>query len=159
TAANQIVINAGLASTAGLKVGDQVGVLTVHAAKKTFALVGIFEYSGGRGSLGGEQTVAFTMPVAQQLMLGGPDRYSSIAVRAAAVGLLAGVGTGFGLAYLFGHLGGANLQLAGVGVPLSAVIAAFGVGITITVLAATLPALRAARVAPVEALRESATDD
>ena len=265
TADDQIVVNAGLAGTAGLKVGDQVGVLTVHAAKKTFTLVGIFEYSGGRGSLGGEQTVAFTLPVAQQLMLGGPDRYSAISVRAgpgvsdtvlrdriaatvgpdyqvqtnaelnasasqdikaglgffndvllgfagvalfvgtflilntfsiiiaqrtrelalmraigasrrqivgsvlleafaigvlaSAVGLLAGVGTGAGLAYLFGHLGGANLQLAGIGVPLSAVIAAFGVGITITVLAATLPALRAARVAPVEALRESASDD
>ena len=54
---------------------------------------------------------------------------------------------------------GTNLPLAGVGVPLSAVIAAFGVGITITMIAALLPALRAARVAPVEALREAATND
>ena len=265
TADDQIVVNAGLATTAGLHVGDRVGVLTLAAPKKTFTLVGIFEYSGGRGSLGGEQTVAFTMPVAQQLMLGGPDRYSAISVRAApgvtdavlkdriaaavgpdyrvltntelnatasngiktglgffnnvllgfagvalfvgtflilntfsiivaqrtrelalmraigasrrqiigsvlleafvigvlasAVGLLAGIGTGAGLAYVFSHLGGANLPVAGIGVPPSAVIASFTVGITITLVAALLPALRAARVAPVEALREAAVND
>src|SRR5262249_33468215 len=40
TADNQIAINAALAKTAGLHVGDQVGVLTVAPGKRTFDLVG-----------------------------------------------------------------------------------------------------------------------
>jgi putative ABC transport system permease protein len=82
TAANEIAINADLAKTAKLTVGDQVGVLT-REPKKTFTLVGIFGYSGGRDSLGGVQEVAFTTPVAQQLMLGAKDTFSSIDVKAA----------------------------------------------------------------------------
>jgi putative ABC transport system permease protein len=66
---NEIVINAGLAKLGNFKVGEQVGVLTLEA-KKMFTLVGISEYSGGRDSVGGEQMIAFTEPVAQQLMLG-----------------------------------------------------------------------------------------
>jgi putative ABC transport system permease protein len=263
-AADQVVLDAGLAKAAGLHVGDQVRVLTLQP-KKTFTLVGIFGYSGGRDSLGGEQTVAFTTPVAQQLMLGGGDVYSAINVRAgpgvsdnalrdrvaatlgtdyqvqtgkqladqaaagfqknlaffnyvllgfagvalfvgtflilntfsiivaqrtrelalmramgasrrqmvgsvlleavvigilaSALGLLAGIGVGAGLAYLFGHMGGSNLQLAGIGVPAAAVIGSFAVGILITVVAALLPALRASRVPPIAAMREAATTD
>src|SRR6185437_9554548 len=62
-------------------VGDQAGVLTLQP-KKTFTVVGIFGYSGGRDSLGGALEIAFTEPVAQQLMLGQKDVYSSIDVRA-----------------------------------------------------------------------------
>ncbi|GIH13981.1 ABC transporter permease [Rugosimonospora africana] len=261
---DEIVINAGLAKTADLKIGDQVSVLTLEP-KKTFTLVGIFGYSGGRDSLGGEQSVAFTTPVAQQLMLGTPDAYSDVDVRAgpgvsdsalrdrvatavggdyqvktgkqladdasagfqkalsffnyvllgfagvalfvgiflilntfsiivaqrvrelalmrslgasrrqiinsvllealvigtiaSVLGLGAGIGVGALLAYLFANLGASGLHLAGIGVPASAVIASFAVGVVITLVAATLPALRAARVAPIAAMREVAATD
>jgi putative ABC transport system permease protein len=78
---------------------------------------------------------------------------------ASVLGLGAGIGVGAGLAYLFGHMNGGALELAGIGVPTSAVVASFVVGILLTVVAATLPALRAARIAPIAAMRESATND
>src|SRR6185503_1452275 len=74
--------NAVVAKAAGLKLGDNVGVLTLQP-KKTFKLVGIFGYSGGRDSLGGAQEVAFTEPVAQELMLGEKGVYNAIDVNAA----------------------------------------------------------------------------
>ena len=55
---DEIAINGGLAKSAGVAVGDRVGVLTL-APKQTFTIVGIFGFSGDRDSLGGEQTVAF----------------------------------------------------------------------------------------------------
>jgi putative ABC transport system permease protein len=79
---NEIVVNAALAKTAGITVGDQVAVLTLQP-KKTFTLVGIFGYSGGRDSIGGSMFVAFTEPVAQELMLGAKGTYSGIDVTAA----------------------------------------------------------------------------
>src|SRR4051794_12716730 len=264
TADDEIAINAGLANAAGVTLGDRVGVLT-RVPKKTFTLVGIFGYSGGRDSLAGTQEILFTEPVAQELMLGAPGRYSHIEVRAAqgvsaealrdrltgivgpgyeaktgkqmqaaesastrkdlnfvnniflgfaglalfvavflilntfsiivaqrtrelaliraiggsrrqmigsvlteavvigllasALGLAAGVGVGTLLAYVFGNPGGSELALAGVSVPPSAVLAAFGVGILVTLIAALLPALRAARIAPMAALQEVATPD
>jgi putative ABC transport system permease protein len=82
TADNEIAVNALVASSAGLEVGDQVGVLTLEP-KRTFTLVGIFGYSGDRDTLGGVQQVAFTEPVAQRLMLGQPGVFSSIDVQAA----------------------------------------------------------------------------
>src|SRR5262249_51675491 len=82
-----------------------------------------------------------------------------IGLVASALGLAAGVGVGAGLAYLFGHLGNADLPLDSVGVPAAAVIGAFGVGLAITLVAALLPALRAARIPPVAALQEAATPD
>jgi putative ABC transport system permease protein len=233
--------------------------------KRTFTLVGVFGYSGGRDSLGGTQEVAFTEPVAQELMLGAKGQYSHIDVQASpglsaetlrdrlnaaigsgyeaktgkqmqaaeatsarrdlkfvnniflgfagvalfvgiflilntfsiivaqrtqelalmraiggsrrqmigsvlvealivgfiasVLGLAAGVGVGTLLAYIFGNIGGGELALAGVGVPSSAVIAAFAIGILVTVAAALLPALRASRIPPVAALREVATAD
>ena len=42
---NEIAVNAALAKKAGIKVGDQVGVLTTQP-KQTFTLVGIFGYEG-----------------------------------------------------------------------------------------------------------------
>ena len=63
----------------------QVGVLTAFEPKKQdFTLVGIFGYSGGRDSHRRRPTrSSFTTPVAQQLMLGEPDVFSSIDVQAA----------------------------------------------------------------------------
>ncbi len=82
-----------------------------------------------------------------------------IGVLASTVGLGAGVGVGALLAYVFSHVGGGSLQLAGLSVPASAIIASFAVGITITVVAALLPALRASRIAPIAAMRDAATPD
>ncbi|MDG6101979.1 FtsX-like permease family protein [Dactylosporangium aurantiacum] len=81
---NEIVVNVTTAKSAGgLKVGDDVGVLTLQPGKRVFKLVGIFGYSGDRDSLGGSLEVLFTTPVAQELMLGEKDVYSSINVTAA----------------------------------------------------------------------------
>ncbi|MFI5495613.1 ABC transporter permease [Actinoplanes sp. NPDC051859] len=265
TAAGEIAVNATVATSAGLTVGDQVGVLTLEP-KKQFTLVGIFGYSGDRDSLGGVQEVAFTEPVAQQLMLGSTGVYSSVRVEAAddvtpealrdrlgaalgtgyvvktgdqlaeenaaslqeglaffgqillgfagvalfvgvflilntfsiivaqrtrelalmralganrrqvitsvlveavaigfvaaVLGLAAGVGVGAGLAYLFSSFaGGGGLELAPVGVPAAAIISSFVVGVVVTVVAAVLPALRAARIAPIAAMQDVATPD
>jgi putative ABC transport system permease protein len=84
---------------------------------------------------------------------------TAIGLVASALGLAAGVGAGWGLAYVFGHIGGSDLPLASVGVPAAAVIGAFGVGLIITLIAALLPALRASRIPPVAALQEVATPD
>ncbi|MGR6320315.1 ABC transporter permease [Micromonospora soli] len=79
---DEIVVNVALADAAKVQVGDRVGVLTL-APKKEFTLVGVFGYSGGRDSIGGVNEVAFTTPVAQQLMLGKPDVYTSVTAQAA----------------------------------------------------------------------------
>ncbi|WP_018784505.1 ABC transporter permease [Micromonospora sp. CNB394] len=260
---DEIVINAALAEAGKVKVGDRVGVLTL-APKKEFTIVGVFGYSGGRDSIGGANEVYFTTPVAQQLMLGEPDVFSSVSVQAAGgttpeslrdevartlgadyqvktgeqlaadasaglkeglsffnkillgfaavallvgtflilntfsiivaqrtrelalmraigasgkqvigsvvlealavgliasvLGLAAGIGVGALLAYLFGQLAG-GLSLAGLGVPPSAVIGAFAVGMLITVVAALLPAVRASRIPPIAAMQDVATPD
>jgi putative ABC transport system permease protein len=264
TADNEIAVNADLATKAGIKVGDRVGVLT-REPKQTFTLVGIIGYSGGRDTLGGSQQVEFTEPVAQKLMIGQAGVYTGITVTAAdgtspaalrdaiaaklgpqyevqtgeqlgaasaaafasvldvfnnvllgfagvalfvgaflilntfsiivaqrtrelalmravgasrrqmigsvlteavvigmiasVLGLLAGFGVGRLMAYLFAEFGSGGLALAGVGLPASAVISAFGVGLVVTMVAAVLPALRASRIPPIAALQEVATPD
>ncbi|MFJ2086120.1 ABC transporter permease [Micromonospora chokoriensis] len=264
-AEDEIVLNKALATTAKVQVGQKVGVLTAFESKKRdFTLVGIAGYSGDRDSIGGVNEVFFTTPVAQRLMLGEPDVFSSITVTAAdgvsdeklrddvartlgadfevktgeqvasdaaaslkeglsffnkillgfaavallvgtflilntfsiivaqrtrelalmraigasgrqiigsvvleaiavgliasVLGLAAGIGVGALLAYLFGNLAG-GLTLAGIGVPAAAVIGAFSVGLVITVVAALLPALRAARIPPIAAMQDVATPD
>jgi putative ABC transport system permease protein len=83
-----------------------------------------------------------------------------IGLIASVVGLLLGIGIGAGLGALAGSaLSGGTLELAGLAVPLSAVLAAFGVGLGVTVVAALLPAIRASRIAPVAAMRDVATPD
>ncbi|WP_327040452.1 ABC transporter permease [Micromonospora ureilytica] len=83
-AEDEIVINKALATAAKVQVGQKVGVLTAFESKKRdFTLVGVFGYSGDRDSIGGVNEVFFTTPVAQRLMLGEPDVYSSITVQAA----------------------------------------------------------------------------
>jgi putative ABC transport system permease protein len=261
---NEVVLGGYLATTGGFKVGDDISLLTLEP-KKTFKVTGIYEYAGGRDSLGGELSVAFTEPVAQQLLLGKKDAFSGVTVTAAQgtsddalrdavaakmgsgydvktgatlakeqadqineglkffnyvllgfagialfvgifiilntfsiivaqrtrelallrsmgasrgqvigsvvlealvigliasiVGLGAGIGIGALLAKIFSSVGGTNLQLAGIGVPMSAVISSFAVGMIVTVIAAVMPALRASRIAPVAAMREAATPD
>src|SRR5690606_35827080 len=75
---------------------------------------------------------------------------------ASVLGLAAGIGVGALLAFAAGSL--TSLPLAGVALPGSAVVAAFLVGVLVTVVAAVLPALRASQVAPVAAMREAAAD-
>jgi putative ABC transport system permease protein len=79
--ADEIAINAMLAKAAEVSVGDRVGVLT-RQPKRTFTVVGILEYSGGRDSLGGSPEIAFHESVAAELMLGEPGVFSAIDVRA-----------------------------------------------------------------------------
>jgi putative ABC transport system permease protein len=80
-----------------------------------------------------------------------------IGLVASVLGLAVGVGVGALLATLASSF--VSLPLAGIGVPASAVVAAFAVGLVVTLLAATVPAVRASRVPPVAALQESATPD
>lgn len=81
-AADEILVNAGLAKAGRVTAGDRVGVLTL-APKQEFTIVGVFGYSGGRDSLGGVNEIMFTTPVAQQLMLGQGDAFTNVTVTAA----------------------------------------------------------------------------
>ncbi|MEU8239783.1 ABC transporter permease [Actinoplanes missouriensis] len=261
--AGEIAMNATTAELSGYRIGDIVPVLT-QKPKREFTLVGIWGYTGDRDSIGGTQEVAFTTPVAQELMLGEKDVFTSVTVEtadgvspaelrdslapalgadyvvktgddlakessesikeglgffnqillgfagialfvgiflilntfsivvaqrtrelallraigasrrqvinsvlveavvvgliASILGLAAGIGAGAGLGALFSSIGG-GLDLAPVGVPPSAVIASFVVGLVVTVVAAVLPALRASRIAPVAAMQDVATPD
>jgi putative ABC transport system permease protein len=76
-----------------------------------------------------------------------------------AVGLGLGVGLGRLLAWLYSTFLGGGVNLAPLAVPGSAVVSSFAVGIVVTMVAALVPALRAARIPPVAAMREAATPD
>ncbi|MEU8265080.1 FtsX-like permease family protein [Micromonospora sp. NPDC048999] len=80
---DEIVINQGLATAGRVKLGDRVGVLTPREPKQDFTIVGIAGYSGGRDSIGGSNEIMFTTPMAQRLMLGEPNTFSSVKVNAA----------------------------------------------------------------------------
>ncbi|WP_426504265.1 ABC transporter permease [Dactylosporangium sp. McL0621] len=73
-------------------------------------------------------------------------------------GFLVGLGLGALGAQLFVGLAD-GAQVAGLGFPISAVIASFVIGIGVTIVAALMPAVKASRVAPIAAMRESATPD
>jgi len=79
---NQVVLNVEQAKKAGLKVGDQVTVLT-PGGKRTFDLAGTFGYAGGLDGRGGVLEVRFTEKVAQELMLGQAGAYTMFDVDAA----------------------------------------------------------------------------
>jgi putative ABC transport system permease protein len=76
-----------------------------------------------------------------------------VGVVGATLGLLGGYGLALALKALFGAFG---LDLAGAEFTVAprTIIASYAVGILVTVLAAYLPARRASRVAPVQALRD-----
>lgn len=80
-AANEVAINGGLAEIGQYTVGGTIDVLTLQP-RQTFTIVGIYGFSNGRGTQGGDTQVAFIEPVAQQLMLGATGLYSSITVTA-----------------------------------------------------------------------------
>lgn len=78
-----------------------------------------------------------------------------IGLVASAIGLLAGIGIAVGLKGLLAAFG-LDLPSTSMQLQLRTVVYAFVVGTVVTVFASILPARRAARVAPVQALRESA---
>ena len=79
--ADEVAINANLAKRGSFRVGSKIEVLTLQP-KRTFTVVGIFGYPGGRDSIGGETAVAFTEPAAQELLLGRTGVFSGIDVSA-----------------------------------------------------------------------------
>lgn len=79
---DEVAISAYLAKTGGFTVGEQISLITLEP-KKTFTVSGVFGYPGGRDSLGGELTTAFTEATAQRLLLGRPGAFSTITVAAA----------------------------------------------------------------------------
>jgi putative ABC transport system permease protein len=82
-AADEIAIDAGLSKKTGYGIGDKVDVLTLQP-RKTYTVVGIFGYPGGRDSLAGETTVAFTLPVAQQVLINAPGKFTQVDLTASA---------------------------------------------------------------------------
>ncbi len=91
---------------------------------------------------------------------------ASVLLEAIVIGLIAatlGLAAGFGVAALLKMLmeaqSGANLPVEGLTTPISAVIAAYAVGVLVTVVAALLPAVRASRIPPIAAMRDAATPD
>ena len=78
-----------------------------------------------------------------------------IGLVASAIGLLAGIGIAVGLKGLLAAFG-LDLPSTSLQLQLRTVVYAFVVGTVVTVFASIFPARRAARVAPVQALRESA---
>jgi putative ABC transport system permease protein len=81
-----------------------------------------------------------------------------IGLVAAVLGLGAGVGVGAALGQFFASLND-GFEMAGVGVPLSAILSSLIVGVLVTVVAAVLPALRASRISPVAAMQDVANPD
>jgi putative ABC transport system permease protein len=77
---------------------------------------------------------------------------------ASAIGLAAGIGVALGLQRLFSAFG-AGLPSAAIVLAPRTIIVAFAVGIVVTAVSALLPARRAAKVAPVAAMRDAATPD
>jgi putative ABC transport system permease protein len=81
----------------------------------------------------------------------------AVGVVAAVVGLAAGVALALGVTALLEGLG-LDLPTAGLVVGVRTIVTAFVVGLVVTSLAATIPAVRATRVPPLAALRDVAID-
>jgi putative ABC transport system permease protein len=77
----------------------------------------------------------------------------------AAVGLAVGIGVGWLLKEALEAFSKTNLPVNGVVVKPYVVITALLVGVAFTMIAALIPALRAARVPPIAAMRDAATPD
>jgi putative ABC transport system permease protein len=81
-----------------------------------------------------------------------------IGVLASGVGLAAGVGVAYGLNALLTGMG-FGVPTAGLGLTFGVAVTGMIIGTLVTLLAAIVPAVRAARVAPIAALRDAAIDD
>ncbi|MEZ5217755.1 MAG: FtsX-like permease family protein [Ilumatobacteraceae bacterium] len=82
---------------------------------------------------------------------------ASIGVLAAAGGLAAGLGVARGLMWVFARFG-LDFPDASLVVQTSTIVAAFVVGIGVTVASAIVPARRAATVAPIDAMRDASIE-
>ena len=82
---------------------------------------------------------------------------ATIGLLAAAAGLAAGLGVARGLMWVFAQFG-LDFPDAALVVQSSTVVAAFAVGIGVTVAAAVIPARRAASVSPVDAMRDASIE-
>ncbi len=80
-----------------------------------------------------------------------------VGLAAAAAGLAAGFGVARGLLWLFAQLG-IDFPTATLVVQTSTIVAAFVVGVGVTVAAALVPARRAATVAPIDAMRDASIE-
>jgi putative ABC transport system permease protein len=80
---DEVAVNATLAEAAGLSTGRTVTLLTADLTRRTFRVVGVYGYAGGRDSAAGACELAFRLPVAAQLLLGEADRYTALHVTAA----------------------------------------------------------------------------
>jgi putative ABC transport system permease protein len=81
TANDEIAVNAAVAEAAGVHLGDRVGVLTLQP-KRMFTLVGIYGYAGNKDSMSGAHEIGFTTATARELLLGEPDRFTTLNVDA-----------------------------------------------------------------------------
>jgi putative ABC transport system permease protein len=81
----------------------------------------------------------------------------AVAVTSSVAGLLGGLGVAGLLKGMFDSFGFA-LPAGGLVVTTGAVVAALAVGVIVTVVAGVAPALRASRIAPIRALRDSETE-
>jgi putative ABC transport system permease protein len=89
----------------------------------------------------------------RQVLLSVVAEALAIGVVAAAVGLAAGIGYAKGINALFKAIG-VDLPSSGTVILSRTIIVAVLVGVVLTVVASLFPAIRATRVAPLEALRE-----
>jgi putative ABC transport system permease protein len=121
-----------------------INTFSITVAQRTRELALLRAIGAGRGQV-------IRSVLTEALVIGGI---------ASVVGLGLGIGVGALLGYALGNvISNGGLELAGLGVPAAAVISAFVVGLGITVVAALMPAVRAARIPPVAAMRDSATPD
>jgi putative ABC transport system permease protein len=96
--ADEVVLNAALLDAAGVHLGDRVGILTTEP-KRSFTVVGVMEYSGGRDSLGGALEVSFHDSVAARLMLGRAGLFSAVDVAPGTDAVRTAVRTALGAGY------------------------------------------------------------
>ncbi|HEU4911353.1 MAG TPA: FtsX-like permease family protein [Actinomycetes bacterium] len=82
---------------------------------------------------------------------------ATVGVIASALGLLAGIGVAKGIQSLFSSFG-VTLPEGPLVISPTSLLVAFAVGVVVTVVSAMLPARRAARVAPVAAMRDVAVE-
>jgi putative ABC transport system permease protein len=80
-----------------------------------------------------------------------------VGLTASVVGFVAGIFLAGGLKALLGALG-LDIPASSIVIPASAVIWSFVTGLVVTVIAAVAPALRASRIPPIAAMRDSSVD-
>ncbi len=83
----------------------------------------------------------------------------AVGVIASAVGIVAGMGVALGIRTLLSKVGGGGLPSSGLLLRPRTVLVSMIVGTIVTILAAIVPAIKASRVKPLAALRDTEVDD